>query len=676
MALEKLTLAQVNWIDEIVPHSEQFDDFYFNTEGGLQEIEHTFIGPNRLTERFSDGLAEQTFRIAETGFGSGLNFLAVSALWLAKSPANGQLHFISFEKFPMPLADLQKAHRAYPQLLDLAKALQNHYPLLLPGWHDLWLFKGRVRLTLWFGDVLKGLPECDASPGSRIDAWLLDGFTPSKNPDMWRLGLYKEMSRLSHAQTSFSTFTSAGDVRRGLQAAGFSVHKAGGYGKKREMCFGHLAQVRPYSLKAPWFSRPEPIKIGTAIVVGAGLAGASVAYQLAKAGWKVTVLEENPSVASAASGNLAGTVHPLITADWNLRSQWYLQGFEATLRTLLPWLESNEIQGDLQGLVQLLVTKTSLERVQESLSRVGLPKSLALWLTTSEVSEKIGGQASAPGLFFPQGGWLNPPSVVKRCLQHESILVSTSTSVKSIEKISDSATDPAWSVATQSKKPLQMQASTEVLKADIVVVATGSLNRDLNTQLGLPIRPVKGQVSYLEANQQNYPLKYPLTHAGYSSPCGNGKAITGATFEAPSLAEELSIEGHLTNLETAHKALPNWVNASAESLQGRVAFRPTTPDHLPIFGAVPDKEWLQEAYLSQSHTHAVYRYQAQRYQKGLYVSNGHGPRGLLSVFLAAESILAELQGSALVQPLSLYYASHPARFTIRAWRSGKLPKSS
>jgi tRNA 5-methylaminomethyl-2-thiouridine biosynthesis bifunctional protein len=674
MTLEKLTLAQVTWIDEIVPFSEQFDDFYFNTDGGLQEIEHTFIQPNRLAERFSECLSKQTFRIAETGFGSGLNFLAVSSLWLANSPADCQLHFISFEKFPMPLADLQKAHHAYPPLLELAEVLQKQYPLLMPGWHDLWLFKDRVRLTLWFGDVLKGLPECGASAGSQVDVWLLDGFTPSKNPDMWRPGLYKEMSRLSHKETTFSTFTSAGEVRRGLQAAGFAVDKTSGYGKKREMCFGHLVQQRPYSLKAPWFSRPEPIKTGTAIVVGAGLAGASVAYQLAQAGWKVTVLEEQESVASAASGNLAGTVHPLITADWNLRSQWYLQGFEATLRILLPWLESKEIDGDLHGMVQLLVTETSLKRVQDSLVRVGLPEALAVWLTSSEASEKIGGQVDAPGLFFPQGGWLNPPSVVKRCLQHDSIQVCTSESVKSIEKNSGSESHQAWSVVTQSKA--QVESAVQTLTSDIVVVATGSLNRALNAQLGLPIRPVKGQVSHLEADQQAYPLKYPITHSGYSSPCGHGRAVTGATFEAPSLSEELSIEGHLTNLENVSKALPNWVNTSAESLQGRIAFRPTTPDHLPIFGAVPDKKWLKEAYLSKSHTHAVYLYKEQRYQKGLYVSNGHGPRGLMSVFLAAESILAELQGSALVQPLSLYHASHPARFKIRLWRSGKSHENS
>jgi tRNA 5-methylaminomethyl-2-thiouridine biosynthesis bifunctional protein len=665
MALNKLTLAQVNWIDGIVPHSEQFDDFYFNTDGGLQEIEHTFIQPNRLAERFTECLDGQTFRIAETGFGSGLNFLAVSSLWLENSPADCQLHFISFEKFPMHLTDLQKAHQAYPQLLEVATALQAQYPVLMPGWHDVWLFAGRVRLTLWYGDVQKGLPQCDASVGSKVDVWLLDGFTPGKNPEMWQSSLYKEMSRLSHAQTTFSTFTSAGDVRRGLQAAGFSVHKASGYGKKREMCFGHLAQVRPFSLKAPWFSRPEPIKTGSAIVVGAGLAGASVAFRLAEAGWQVTVLEENDAVASAASGNLAGTVHPLITADWNLRSQWYLQGFEATLRVLLPWLESAEIEGDLQGMVQLLVTETSLERVKDALVRVGLPADLAVWLTQAEASKKVGGPVTAPGLFFPQGGWLNPPSVVKRCLQHASIQVRTSQSVKTIEKAADSENHQAWSVVTESTN------QSQVLTADIVIVATGSLNADLNAQLGLPIRPVKGQVSHLEADQQAYALKYPVTHGGYSSPCGHGHAVTGATFEAPDLGEALSIDGHFTNLETAQKALPDWITAPAESLQGRIAFRPTTPDHLPIFGAVPDRAWLNEAYLSQSHTHAVYLYPEQRYQKGLYVSNGHGPRGLMSVFLAAESILADLQGSALVQPLSLYHASHPARFTIRKWRSGK-----
>ncbi|NPA71934.1 MAG: FAD-dependent 5-carboxymethylaminomethyl-2-thiouridine(34) oxidoreductase MnmC, partial [Gammaproteobacteria bacterium] len=295
-------------------------------------------------------------------------------------------------------------------------------------------------------------------------------------------------------------------------------------------------------------------------------------------------------------------------------------------------------------------------------------------------------------------------SVVQRCLQHENITVLTGQTVVTIaqENAEKGRVDRAnvsakiesedvdcqsviannqaclsscteWLIETEAAN----NGQTKRMVSDVVVVATGSLNSELNHQLNLPIRPVKGQVTHLSESQQNFKLNVPLTHAGYSSPCGGGLAVTGATFEAPDLGEVLSREGQLTNLETAQQALPSWLKpiesepAEIGALAGRIAFRPTTPDHLPIFGAVPCSDWTTEVYLSQSHTHAVYKYPEQRYQAGLYVSNGHGPRGLMSVFLAAESIVADIEGCALVQPLSLYHASHPARFTIRAWRSGK-----
>ncbi|MDG6774578.1 bifunctional tRNA (5-methylaminomethyl-2-thiouridine)(34)-methyltransferase MnmD/FAD-dependent 5-carboxymethylaminomethyl-2-thiouridine(34) oxidoreductase MnmC [Thiomicrorhabdus sp. ZW0627] len=655
MHTPKLSIAQVEWTEENVPFSEQFDDFYFSTDDGLQEVEYVFLRHNFLEQRFSELKPNGWFRIAETGFGSGLNFLSVAKLWFETAPDYAQLHFISFEKYPLSFADLERAHQSYSSLDGWSKELRENYPLLLPGWHDVWLFDGRIRLTLWFGDVLAGLPEFDASEGSKVDAWLLDGFTPAKNPKMWQPSLYQQMARLSHSETTFATFTAAGDVRRGLQKAGFEVDKDVGFGKKREMCFGRLAQQRPFSSKAPWFSRPEPLTTVHAIVVGAGLAGASVAYKLAEAGWKVTVLEEQAQPATQASGNWAGAVHPLVTADWNLRSQWYLQGFEATLRTLLPWLHNGEITGDLTGLVQLAVTEVGTKRVEEAFERVGLPSEFVEQLTLAQTQEKVGGPVSVPGLFFPQGGWVNPPSVVRRCLQHPNIEVCYEQAVEDFQQ-----EDGGWKVTTGDK----------VYRGESLVVATGSLNSRLNERLGLPIRPVKGQVTHLEADQQNWSLQCALTHEGYSAPGEAGKAVTGATFEAPDMSEELSQEGHQANLKQAAKALPDWLDVGAEEVGGRIAFRPTTPDHLPIIGPVADPQWLQQAYLSQSHTHAVYRYPVQKYLTGLFVSNGHGPRGLMSVFLAAESIVADLQGKPLVQPLSLYQASHPARFVIRRWRSG------
>ncbi|BCN92342.1 tRNA 5-methylaminomethyl-2-thiouridine biosynthesis bifunctional protein MnmC [Thiomicrorhabdus immobilis] len=669
MSSNKLTLAQVSWTNEAVPKSQQFDDFYFSTDGGMAEVEHTFILPNNLAERFASLGEQATFRIAETGFGSGLNFLMATELWLTTASETAQLHFISFEKYPLHLDDLIKAHQALPGLVDVAKALQENYPFLLPGWHDVWLFEKRVRLTLWFGDVLKGLPECDGSDSAKVDAWFLDGFAPVKNPDMWQPALYQQMARLSHLNSTFATFTAAGDVRRGLEKTGFEVNKSSGFGKKREICSGKLVHQRPYSLKNPWFSRPQDVysQPGKAIVIGAGLAGGAVVNQLAQAGWSVEFLEEQDEIATQASGNLAGAVHPLITADWNLRSQWYLQGFEATLRAVLPWLAESQtdsagLLGDLSGLVQLAVTETSAKRVAEAIERVGLPEQFAQLVTQSQASEMIGAQASASGVFFPQGGWLYPKAVIERCLQYDNVTLFTGQKVLDIQQQENQQQSRAvWQVITQQ----------QTFYADIVVVATGSLDQNLNHKLGLPIRPVKGQVSHISAEQQTVPLKMAVTHEGYSAPCGHARAVSGATFEAPDMSEFLSLTSHQANLEITRNALPDWLDVQAESLTGRVAFRPTTPDHLPIIGAVADNDWMQKAYLSQSHTHAVYRYEKQRYQPGLYVSNGHGPRGLMSVFLAAETLLADIMGRALPQPLSLYHASHPARFAIRRWRSGE-----
>jgi len=674
MSPNKLTLAQVSWSDEEVPISQKFDDVYFSTDDGLAEVDHTFVQPSNFARRFAEVEAKQTFRIAETGFGSGLNFLMVAQLWLQKANPLARLHFISFEKYPLALKDLKRVHQALPGLVTPAQSLQENYPILLPGWHDVWLFEGRIRLTLWFGDVLKGLPQCDASQGSLVDAWLLDGFAPAKNPDMWQPALYQQMARLSHLHTSFATFTAAGEVRRALSAIGFEVHKASGFGKKREMCFGQLTQQRPYSLKAPWFSRPEPIaqkESALAIVIGAGLAGAAVAHKLATAGLQVKVLEAEDEVATQASGNLAGAVHPLITADWSVRSQWYLQGFEATLRTLKPWLENaitdtnrqeedslNHLLGDLTGLVQLLVNETSHKRVTEAFERVGLPREFICLLTQQEASGIVGTETSTSAVFFPQGGWLYPKAVIQKSLEHPNIELLTQQNVLAVKRTSE---ESSWSVITANAQ----------YQADIVVVATGSLDSQLNNQLGLPIRPVKGQVSHVKAAQQNVILKTAVTHEGYSVSCGDGWAVTGATFESPDMTSELSLAGHEANLKQTKNALPNWLKVKPEDCDGRIAFRPTTPDHLPIIGAVPEPQWMQEAYLSQSHTHAVYRYPKQQYQGGLYVSNGHGPRGLMSVFLAAEVVLAEIQGEALPQPLSLYHASHPARFAIRQWRSGR-----
>ena len=636
------------------PKSRIFEDCYFSNDNGALETEYVFLQHNQLSERFKQLPENGRFTIYETGFGTGLNFIKAVELFLQTAPVSTELLFVSFEKYPLSAQQIKQSLQAFPELFILVKELAENYPLTTPGWHQQKMFNHRVTLILWVGDVHQGLPEFSTA----TDAWFLDGFAPARNPDMWQPALFKQMNRLSHSSTTFATFTAAGKVRRGLEDAGFDVEKDKGFGRKREMCFGRLNQPRPFHSKTPWYDLP-PAVLSTskrAVVVGAGLAGATVAYQLATQGYQVTVLEAEKDVARQASGNLAGAIHPLITADWNLRSQFYMRGFESTLKWLLPWLQAGEITGDLNGLKQLLMDDTAKQRVADGIERADLPEEFV-----KHIFSESADQMSSNAAWFPRGGWMYPKSVVERCLQHDNIRLHRGCMVQDIVKKSQ-----AWEII----------ADTIVVEADVVVVATGALDQDLNQKLGVLIRPLKGQVTHLTEEHMNYPLDSVVTHQGYSvswqNEQGNLCGVTGATFEAPDLSSASCRASDQANIEMARRAMPGWLTvADDDDFESKVGFRPTTADHLPLVGAVVDPQWAQQQYYDQRHSQASYHYDSQKYQPGLFVSNGHGARGLMSVFLAAEMIGFLVDGKPPCVPRKIIEACHPERFRIRSWRSGK-----
>ena len=644
-------------LSEGVPYAETFEDIYFSTQDGVAETEYVFLQHNQLPQRFEQS---KQFCILETGFGSGLNFLVTVHHWLKTAPKEAVLAYHAIEKHPIPLEVLTQLYQQWPQFSTLASELLAHYPFLLPGRHVLRLFNDRVQLNLWFGDVQQMLPQLPA--GLEVDAWYLDGFAPAKNPEMWQPALFQQMARLSCAGTTFATFTAAGLVRRGLQAAGFEVQKDKGFGKKRELCFGYWPkdqQKRSTRDKAPWFAPAFSfeVKVQSAIVVGAGLAGATLAYALAEAGYEVTVLEAEATIAAQASGNAAGAIHPLVTADWNLRSEFYLQGFEATLRWLKPWIETGQVEGAFKGLLQLAISPKMVERLQQALERVGLPADFAQGWSPQTIQQQWGVETPYFGLYFPQGGWVAPKTVVETCLHHPNIQVQTGITVQDWE-------------FQEKNRTWQVQTAQGDFYASVLAIATGALNEPLNQKLGLPIRPVKGQVTTLANSCVQSPLvgsERVVTHQGYSVFKPN-ELVTGATFEAPDLSPISRPEADQENLVQLQQALPDIKVAPCHRLQGRVSFRPTTPDHLPILGRVPDWRQMDEVFLQQNASKMPHQYSALQYQPGLLVSNGHGPRGLMSVFLAAEECVQQLQGLPSLLSERARQAIHPARLAIRQWR--------
>ncbi len=216
-----------------VPRSKQFDDVYFSKQDGLAESRYVFLGGNDLPDAWNN---KEHFTICESGFGTGLNFLAVLKLWLESDAGQrpASLHFISFEKYPLDKEFIENALLRWGELKEVLAKLLAIYPVdLSNGIYELSVMDG-VRLTLIFGDINDEIPLLD----TKVDCWFLDGFKPSSNPDMWSNLLFENMARLSNNGASFATFTAAGFVRRGLEAVGFNVRKIRGFGNKREMCVG------------------------------------------------------------------------------------------------------------------------------------------------------------------------------------------------------------------------------------------------------------------------------------------------------------------------------------------------------------------------------------------------------------------------------------------------------
>lgn len=213
----------LNWREDGIPVSTRFDDPYFSLAGGLDETRHVFLAGNDLPARLRPGL-----HIAELGFGTGLNLMA-----LAQMAGDMPLRYTSFEGYPMSVAELARAHAAFPELADLAAGLRTDWPTFWPAR----LFRvGQIEVEIITGDVRKALPNWSG----RADAWFLDGFSPAKNPDMWGEDLMAEVGRHTAPGGTFATYTAAGHVRRALQAAGFAVERAAGFAGKRHMSRGWM----------------------------------------------------------------------------------------------------------------------------------------------------------------------------------------------------------------------------------------------------------------------------------------------------------------------------------------------------------------------------------------------------------------------------------------------------
>ncbi|KJZ42794.1 MULTISPECIES: bifunctional tRNA (5-methylaminomethyl-2-thiouridine)(34)-methyltransferase MnmD/FAD-dependent 5-carboxymethylaminomethyl-2-thiouridine(34) oxidoreductase MnmC [Pseudomonas] len=652
--------AQLDWDDQGRPYSRVFDDVYFSDQSGLDETRYVFIEQNRLAERFAALPEGGRLVIGETGFGTGLNFLCAWQVFEQHAAAGARLHFVSVEKYPLSPDDLQRALALWPELKVFADQLLEQYVAIHQGFQRLTLDHGRVTLTLLIGDALEQLPQLDA----RIDAWFLDGFAPAKNPDMWTAELFAELARLAAPGASISTFTSTGWVRRLLNAAGFKMKRTPGIGHKWEILRGEFLgwpQETPApALDKPWFARPAPLTgERQALVIGAGLAGCASAASLAARGWQVTVLERHDDIAQEASGNPQGVLYLKLSAHGTALSQMIVSGFGYT-RRLLEHLQRGRDWDDC-GVLQLAFNAKEAER-QAQLA-AAFPADLLHLLDQPEAQAVAGIGLAQGGLFYPEGGWVHPPALCQWQAAHPQIQLLTHHDALELHKV-----EGRWQA---------WDGERLLADAPVVVLAGAAEIQRFPESAELPLKRIRGQITRLAQTPQSQALSTVVCAEGYVAPARLGEHTLGASFDfksddlTPTTVEHL---GNLAMLEEISHDLVERLQAdklAPESLQGRAAFRCTSPDYLPIVGPLADTQAFTQAYAALGKDARQVPDIECPWLDGLYINSGHGSRGLITAPLSGELLAAWLDNEPLPLPRSVAEACHPNRFALRRLIRGK-----
>lgn len=638
------------------PVASAFDDVYFSRHDGLAESRYVFLHHNDLPQRFPR-LPGTFFTIGETGFGTGLNFLAAWDAWRQHQndhppdavdnvfSATPRLHFISTEKFPVrpdQLATLLQPLRAQ---LPLMEELLAQYRWLVPGWNRFSFTD--AELSLYIGDATAGFEDCRAL----VDAWFLDGFAPSKNPDLWQPALFSALARLSHADTTVSTFTAARIVRDSLGASGFAIERVAGHGRKRHMIRGRFIGFEgpaPFNRHRFWWPRPKPTTLQQATesqpiaLIGSGLAAAELAARLRQRGYPVQVIAPDLP-GSAASGNDQGAVYAKPGLEADPATCWYAQAMSYRFR---QWhARGQHWPGARTGLLHLLPEQRWLSL------RSALPTHPFSELCTAidaDNASKLSGQAlRQPALWFADSGWISPRDFSRQQLAELPFIRQSAVAFRRQEN--------RWQIHLADKS---------VVQAAAIIVAAGHHSADWPQTRWLPLKPVRGQVTSVQGGKAPRTV---LCGQSYVTPAdAEGRWHFGASFDIGATDDNTTDDDRTANLTALSQiAEPLRVEATAQALTDRAGVRATTPDYLPLAGPVLCQEWLHADPRKQvSPWHDLY-------EPDFLVMTGLGSKGLTSAALLAEYVVCQLTGEPLPFGRETEARIHASRHWLRHAMKGQ-----
>jgi tRNA 5-methylaminomethyl-2-thiouridine biosynthesis bifunctional protein len=632
----------VDWLPDGTPYSPRFGDRYHSENGGLNQARRVFLQGCGLPAAWA-GLPQ--WRILETGFGFGLNFLVTWSAWRSDPQRPTLLHFVSTEACPASAADLLRATAAHPDLAPLAEELHRQWWGLLPGVHRLRFDAGRVLLTLCVGDTQALLRQQSLT----VDAVYLGGFSLQRHPEAWELHTLKAVARCCRRGTRLATWTIASGLREALAQCGFEVTRVPGVPPQRDQAI-YNPRWKPRTTRQPE-TTPAPRPPGPCIVIGGGSAGAATAASLARRGWQVVVLDQAAEPAAGASALPAGVFAPHVSPDDSVLSRLSRSGVRTTLQQA-RWLLNEGVDWAHCGVLEHRTDGTP------GLAPHWADGPGAAWSQPAPPAALAEARLPPDALacWHHQAGWVRPARLAKALLAHPGIRWQGESRVAQLRRVDHPGAEGSPTALTWQALDAQGNLLAE---APTLVIAAGAGSLALLNHRW-PLQPVRGQVSWGIHTDPAAPLlPFPANGHGNlvprfpleDSPGGRQAWVMGSTFErgvetlppsatdvraahtsnwaklqgllprtaqqlAPAFAPALDTPGKGADLGDASSAEP--------ALQSWAAVRCTAPDRLPIVGPVDAADF-----------------------PGLWVCTAMGARGLTLALLCGELLAARLQGEPL-----------------------------
>jgi tRNA 5-methylaminomethyl-2-thiouridine biosynthesis bifunctional protein len=622
---------------------------------------------------------QPVWQVLEAGFGPGLNFLATWQAWRQDPQRPARLFYSAIAAHPPEAAALLHSAAPWPELAPLAAQLAAQWRGLLPGLHRIELAGGALQLTLAVGDALPLLAELTG----RFDSVFLGSADPHTPPAAHSPELLRAVARLCRVGARISAACTSADAPQRLAACGFELTRL--HHLPPHLPPEHPALAARYAPRHAPRRRAQPGDVapaaapGHCAIVGAGLAGASLAHALAARGWQVTVLGQGDAPADGASALPAGLFAPHVSPDDRPLSRLSRAGCAATLaraRALLREGQDFAASGVLER-----HAPGERRRPAAWLAAENATDSIAARALSACASAQIRAQASLPGddahpaLWHAGAGWVRPAALVRALLAAPGIRFVGGAQVARI-----AAHGRAWQV---------LDAGGRVLaQADQVALAAGFATRAL-LQASLPeaaasgepwpLHALRGQIAFGPRPTGADAALPPFPVNGHGNlvpavPTADGAQwVLGATFERGATHPHTRADDHAANRQRLADLLPRaaatlgpqWDDGRAQAWAG---VRCTAPDRLPLVGPLQTPDFKQNQPPARaSQAQAAIESEANQ-PPAPWLLTALGSRGLTLAVLCGEVAAAWLAGEPLPVERSLAQALRASRWAERGAR--------